>query len=311
MLLDSLKVIDEPELSRIVAGDQPIVTVFDHQATAEGVPRYVLDQRVQTQIAECIRAYRRNRSPRALVIHTGYALGVTLAAVLLVLGLRRTHVWLEAGFLSVCRPAHQIGEKTRRPAVSQLDAETQSDLSELDKMVSLNDQPALCGNVKGNQTMSANRATGYRLAAMRRVWLCPMVLVLMIAGCTAPIEVPYSEPAMVPATAFDGSYRAGILPTYASVDIPYSWCDTPGQLFITVANGQFSYAVRQPYFPPGDVTPVFYAAIAQDGSFVGLGDDGTGHVFRWLRIYGQVRGTHMEGTIEGVKCKYIFIGDRT
>jgi len=137
-----------------------------------------------------------------------------------------------------------------------------------------------------------------------------MVLALMTAGCAAPVAVQYSEPATAPATAFDGSYRSGILPTYASEDIPYSWCDTPGQLFITVANGQFTYAVQHPYFP-GNVTPVFAAAIAQDGSFVGPGDDGTGHVFPWLRIYGQVHGTHMEGTIEGAKCKYVFIGDRT
>jgi hypothetical protein len=156
--------------------------------------------------------------------------------------------------------------------------------------------------------MSANLATDNRLTSMRQVRLCTMVLMLTTAGCAAPIPVQYSDPATAPATAFDGSYRAGILPTYAAEDIPYSWCDTPGQPVITVASGQFSYAVQHPYFP-ADVTPVFEAAIAQDGSFVGPGDDGTGHVYPWLRIYGQVHGTHMEGTIEGLKCKYIFVGD--
>jgi hypothetical protein len=104
--------------------------------------------------------------------------------------------------------------------------------------------------------MSGNRATRYRIASRPPVRLCTTVLVLMTAGYAPPIAVPYSEPATVPATAFDGSYRAGILPTYASEDSPYSWCDTPGQLVIKVANGQFSYAVPHPYFP-ADVTPVF------------------------------------------------------
>jgi hypothetical protein len=157
--------------------------------------------------------------------------------------------------------------------------------------------------------MIENPARRYMTAARRLVRLGMTIPVLVTAGCAAPVAVPYSEPATPPATAFDGSYRAGILPISAAEDIPYSWCDTPGQPVIKVANGQFIYAVQHPYFPV-DVTPVFAAAIAQDGSFVGPGDDGTGHVFPWLRIYGQVQGTHMEGTIEGAKCQYIFVGDR-
>jgi len=40
--LDSLKTIDDPGLSRVVAGNQPVVTVLDQQATAERVSRYAL-----------------------------------------------------------------------------------------------------------------------------------------------------------------------------------------------------------------------------------------------------------------------------
>jgi small-conductance mechanosensitive channel len=94
---DSLAVIDEAGLSRVVAGDRPVMTVFDAGAAAEGVSRQRLAESIRTRIAEGIRAYRLDRDPRVLLAHAGYALGATLAAVLLFLGLRHTQGWLAAG----------------------------------------------------------------------------------------------------------------------------------------------------------------------------------------------------------------------
>jgi len=94
---DSLAVIDEAGLSRIVAGDRPVMTVFDAAAAAEGVPRQTLAESIRKRIAEGIRAYRQDRDPRVLLVHAGYALGASVAAVLLFLGLRRTHGRLAAG----------------------------------------------------------------------------------------------------------------------------------------------------------------------------------------------------------------------
>ena len=91
---DSLRVIDEAELSRIVAGDRSVMYVFDSQATAEGVSRQRLAEGMRSRIAEGVRAYRRDRDPRVLLLHTGYAFGATLAAVLLFFGLRSGHRWL-------------------------------------------------------------------------------------------------------------------------------------------------------------------------------------------------------------------------
>ena len=85
---DSLRVIDEAGYSRIVAGDQSVIYVFDAQAAAEGVSRQRLAEGIRARIVEGIRDYRRDREPRVLLISTGYALGASLAAVLLFLGLR-------------------------------------------------------------------------------------------------------------------------------------------------------------------------------------------------------------------------------
>jgi small-conductance mechanosensitive channel len=49
----------------------------------------------QGKIAAAITAYRRDRSPRVLLISTGYALGATLVLVLLLLAARRLFRWLD------------------------------------------------------------------------------------------------------------------------------------------------------------------------------------------------------------------------
>jgi hypothetical protein len=52
----------------------------------------------------------------------------------------------------------------------------------------------------------------------------------------------------------------------------------------------------------GNPTPTFQAAMSLDGSFSGQANNGT--------IAGQVRGPHIEGTINGEGCIYAFTGDR-
>jgi hypothetical protein len=139
---------------------------------------------------------------------------------------------------------------------------------------------------------------------MPPVKLCPvMILYLMVTGCAGPMGVIHGG--AVPAAAvrsFDGSYSSTIRVT-SSADAAKgtAWCDTPGQPIVTVANGQFSYALPHPNVP-GNATTSFPATMAQDGSFSGQVVDGT--------ISGQVKGTHMEGSINGQACVYTFAGDR-
>jgi hypothetical protein len=80
-----------------------------------------------------------------------------------------------------------------------------------------------------------------------------------------------------------------------------SWCETPGQPTVTVANGQFTYAVPHPNVP-GNPTPTYPATMAQNGSFAGQITGGT--------ISGRIDGTHIEGSIDGTGCLYAFAGDR-
>ena len=106
-----------------------------------------------------------------------------------------------------------------------------------------------------------------------------------------------------PVTSFDGSYRSTIRVTgsLGSGRDTSGWCQSPGQPIVTVTNGQFSYAVPHPNVP-GNATPVYPATMREDGSFYGEIVAGT--------ISGSVRGTHMQGKIDGSACIYDFSGDR-
>ena len=126
---------------------------------------------------------------------------------------------------------------------------------------------------------------------------------LMIIGCAGPMGVIHGGTvAAAPVTSFDGSYRNTIrVIRSAGAAEGTTWCDSPGQPIITVANGQFNYAVPHPNVP-GDATSSVQATMAQDGSFSGQVVGGS--------ISGRVSGTHIEGTIDGQACVYAFAGDR-
>lgn len=86
---ESLRVIEGEESADIVAGDRPVIRVFDADALVEGASRQVHAEVIRSRIAKAIAAYREDRSPRLLLLHTAYALGATLIFVLLLWGLRR------------------------------------------------------------------------------------------------------------------------------------------------------------------------------------------------------------------------------
>jgi hypothetical protein len=153
----------------------------------------------------------------------------------------------------------------------------------------------------GKPNMSAVRR-GF--AGQFRVETWTVYLALLVSGCAGSMGTMHSGlPPPPHVTSFDGSYRNTIHVTDSfGVAQTTSWCDSPGQHIITVANGQFSYAVPHPNVP-GQATPAFPATMAQDGSFYGQVVGGT--------ISGRVQGTRIEGRIDGSACLYTFVGHRT
>ena len=133
--------------------------------------------------------------------------------------------------------------------------------------------------------------------------LYPMLLPLLMAGCAGPMGTIHGEvPTAAAVTTFDGSYGNTIRVTGTAEGARGTGlCDSPGQPVITVASGQFSYAVPHPN-SPGSATPVFPATMAQDGTFYGQVIGGT--------ISGQVSGGHIDGRIDGQGCVYAFAGQR-
>ncbi len=80
----SLTLDDQPGMTRILADGQHLLSVLDEDARLEAVDRRTLAQVYRTRIAEAVEAYRSARQPRLLWRHALYALGATLA--LLVVG---------------------------------------------------------------------------------------------------------------------------------------------------------------------------------------------------------------------------------
>lgn len=85
--VESLRVLEMEDRTRIMSGDGLVAGFVDTDAGAEGVSRQLMAERALIKIAAAIASYRNSRSPRVLLINTLYALGATvlLAVVLLVI----------------------------------------------------------------------------------------------------------------------------------------------------------------------------------------------------------------------------------
>src|SRR5262245_16076533 len=110
---DSLQVAEMEDRSRITVGDRLVVGFIDADGTAEGVSRQLLTERALIRIKEAIAAYRNARSPRALLLGAGYALG---AIVLLALLLRV----IRGGF----RRLEAIADRRFRSRIEALEAKS-------------------------------------------------------------------------------------------------------------------------------------------------------------------------------------------
>lgn len=114
--VDTLAVVNDDEKSAILAGDISLITILDIDAEVEGLKRELLAQAVKGKIASVITSFRADRSPKVLMQHAAYALGLTAVFVLLFWGglrlFRRLDAWavrhVHKGVQDLASKAHQL-----------------------------------------------------------------------------------------------------------------------------------------------------------------------------------------------------------
>jgi small-conductance mechanosensitive channel len=92
----SLEVVKEGDITYIKAGKVNILGLVESDAVRTGVTIEVLTTVTRERIAIAITEYRDDRAPRTLLINSGYALAATVVTALLLWGILRLFVWLDA-----------------------------------------------------------------------------------------------------------------------------------------------------------------------------------------------------------------------
>jgi small-conductance mechanosensitive channel len=83
-----LRAVDAGDRSNLLAGDLLLMSVFENDARIEGVDRHLLAQLYLKRVTEAVQAYRHDRSPRVLLVSTGYVLVATVVLIVALLGVR-------------------------------------------------------------------------------------------------------------------------------------------------------------------------------------------------------------------------------
>jgi small-conductance mechanosensitive channel len=86
---DALRVVEVEGRTDLLARETRLMTVLDADAGLEGIPRQVMAEVIRQAMVKAVETYRQDRTPRALLVATAYALGATLVAGLVVFGLLR------------------------------------------------------------------------------------------------------------------------------------------------------------------------------------------------------------------------------
>ncbi len=92
--IDSIVTLEEDHNTDIMAGDQPIMSVFDADAAPEGVSRQVMSKAYVAKIRKAIETYRQDRASGKVLWGSGYALGATLLFIALLFLIRRIFRWM-------------------------------------------------------------------------------------------------------------------------------------------------------------------------------------------------------------------------
>ncbi|MBW2505788.1 MAG: mechanosensitive ion channel [Deltaproteobacteria bacterium] len=93
---NKLEIIKEGEVTYIKAGSRNALGLVENDAVREGISLELLAKVTQEKIKLAIIEYRNDRAPRVLLINSGYALIATVLAILLLWGILRVFIWLDA-----------------------------------------------------------------------------------------------------------------------------------------------------------------------------------------------------------------------
>src|SRR3954471_19054559 len=132
-------------------------------------------------------------------------------------------------------------------------------------------------------------------------------LALAASGCASQAPQPTAPPAA--AISYDGTYTGTLRVTGASGSMSQRDCTSNPRFSVNVTGNQFSFPLPHPVVAAtptlrDDVTPVYNASIAPDGTIKGFSND-TNTV-----MDGRMSGTRMTGQVYGLLCYYAFTADR-
>ena len=90
-----LKVVKEGDITYIKAGELTAMGLVEGDAVREGITMEVMEITFKARIAQAITEYRNDRTPRTLLINSGFALLATVVTALLLWGMLRLFAWLD------------------------------------------------------------------------------------------------------------------------------------------------------------------------------------------------------------------------
>ena len=152
-------------------------------------------------------------------------------------------------------------------------------------------------------------ATTMKVSVLRR--LTCLGLGILTWSCTAPPS-PSASPAggVSQISSYDGHYQGTVQATAAGSGIDPAQCATDSRIAFDVSNGRFVYdqthprvAGTSPGLTAANTTTAYTATIAPNGTFSGGSERGG-------TIFGTIKGSHMNGDVQGLLCRYSFFADR-
>jgi hypothetical protein len=83
---EALRIDSQPNVDVVMAGNRPVIVVFDADARQEGLDRQMLARGIRARVGEAIDAWRQDRAPATLQRNALFAFGSTLVLVLALWG---------------------------------------------------------------------------------------------------------------------------------------------------------------------------------------------------------------------------------